>query len=119
VPTISHVINFGLPMKAEDYVHRIGRTGRAGRQGLAVTLAEAGDAGMIRRIQQFTTQSIPVATIAGLGPRAPSRACTHRAPAATPSAVQAVSGNRSRAAAVASKPSFRTASRRGWVCPAP
>jgi superfamily II DNA/RNA helicase len=69
VPTISHVINFGLPMKAEDYVHRIGRTGRAGRQGLAVTLAEAGDAGMIRRIQQFTTQSIPVATIAGLEPK--------------------------------------------------
>jgi superfamily II DNA/RNA helicase len=31
VPTISHVINYGLPMKAEDYVHRIGRTGRAGR----------------------------------------------------------------------------------------
>ena len=30
VPTISHVINYGLPMKAEDYVHRIGRTGRAG-----------------------------------------------------------------------------------------
>ncbi|MBV7609698.1 helicase-related protein, partial [Escherichia coli] len=29
VPTISHVINFGLPMKNEDYVHRIGRTGRA------------------------------------------------------------------------------------------
>jgi superfamily II DNA/RNA helicase len=69
VPTISHVINFGLPMKAEDYVHRIGRTGRAGRQGLAVTLAEAGDAGMIRRIQQFTTQNIPVATIAGLEPK--------------------------------------------------
>ena len=69
VPTISHVINFGLPMKAEDYVHRIGRTGRAGRQGLAVTLAEAGDAGMIRRIQQFTTQNIPVATITGLEPK--------------------------------------------------
>ena len=69
VPTISHVINFGLPMKAEDYVHRIGRTGRAGRQGLAVTLAEAGDAGMIRRIQQFTTQTIPVATIDGLEPK--------------------------------------------------
>ena len=32
VPTISHVINYGLPMKPEDYVHRIGRTGRAGRQ---------------------------------------------------------------------------------------
>ena len=69
VPSISHVVNYGLPMKAEDYVHRIGRTGRAGRQGLAVTLAERMDASMIRRIQQFTTQRIPVATIAGLEPK--------------------------------------------------
>ncbi|MEI7976882.1 MAG: DEAD/DEAH box helicase, partial [Betaproteobacteria bacterium] len=37
VPTITHVFNFGLPMKAEDYTHRIGRTGRAGRDGLAIT----------------------------------------------------------------------------------
>ena len=72
VPTISHVVNYGLPMKPEDYVHRIGRTGRAGRNGLAVTLAERVDAGMIRRIQQFTTQAIPVATIGGLEPRTPA-----------------------------------------------
>jgi superfamily II DNA/RNA helicase len=72
VPTISHVINYGLPMKAEDYVHRIGRTGRAGRQGLAITLAERMDAGMIRRIQQFTTQDIPVATVNGLEPQQPA-----------------------------------------------
>jgi len=71
VPSISHVINYGLPMKAEDYVHRIGRTGRAGRSGLAVTLAERMDAGMIRRIQHFTTQHIPVATVTGLEPRRP------------------------------------------------
>jgi superfamily II DNA/RNA helicase len=71
VPSISHVINYGLPMKAEDYVHRIGRTGRAGRNGLAVTLAERMDSGMIRRIQQFTTQNIPVATITGLEPKQP------------------------------------------------
>ena len=71
VPSISHVINYGLPMKAEDYVHRIGRTGRAGRNGLAVTLAERMDSGMIRRIQQFTTQNIPVATIGGLEPKSP------------------------------------------------
>jgi superfamily II DNA/RNA helicase len=69
VPTISHVINFGLPMKAEDYVHRIGRTGRAGRSGIAVTLAERGDISMIKRIQQFTTQQIPVSRIEGLEPR--------------------------------------------------
>ena len=71
VPSISHVINYGLPMKAEDYVHRIGRTGRAGRQGLAVTLAERRDAGMVQRIQRFTTQPIPVATVAGLEPQRP------------------------------------------------
>ena len=71
VPSISHVINYGLPMKAEDYVHRIGRTGRAGKNGLAVTLAERGDTGMIRRIQHFTTQNIPVATITGLEPKSP------------------------------------------------
>ena len=71
VPTISHVINYGLPMKAEDYVHRIGRTGRAGRSGLAVTLAERRDAGMIHHIQRFTTQRIPPAVIAGLEPRRP------------------------------------------------
>ncbi len=69
VPTISHVINFGLPMKAEDYVHRIGRTGRAGRSGIAVTLAERQDVSMIKRIQQFTTQQIPVKRIEGLEPR--------------------------------------------------
>ena len=71
VPSISHVINYGLPMKAEDYVHRIGRTGRAGRNGLAITLGERMDVGMIRRIQQFTTQSIPVAVVEGLEPKSP------------------------------------------------
>jgi superfamily II DNA/RNA helicase len=71
VPTISHVINFGLPMKEEDYVHRIGRTGRAGRAGLAVTLAERRDSGMIHRIQRYTTQRIPAATIEGLEPKRP------------------------------------------------
>ena len=69
VPTISHVINFGLPMKEEDYVHRIGRTGRAGRTGLAVTLAERRDSGMIHRIQRYTTQRIPLAIIEGLEPK--------------------------------------------------
>ena len=69
VPTITHVINYGMPMKAEDYVHRIGRTGRAGRSGLAVTLAERRDIPMVRRIERFTTQRIPESAIAGLEPK--------------------------------------------------
>ena len=71
VPSISHVINYGLPMKAEDYVHRIGRTGRAGSKGLAVTLAERRDSAMIHSIQRFTTQRIPSAVIEGLEPKRP------------------------------------------------
>ena len=69
VPTISHVINHGLPMKPEDYIHRIGRTGRAGKSGLAITLAERRDVGMIRRIERFTTQPIAVAVVPGLEPK--------------------------------------------------
>ncbi len=81
VPTISHVINYGLPLKAEDYVHRIGRTGRAGRSGLAITLAERRDVGMIRRIERFTTQLIPTAVVAGLEPKMPEPS---RRPAGAP-----------------------------------
>ncbi|MFO1320586.1 MAG: DEAD/DEAH box helicase [Burkholderiales bacterium] len=75
VPTITHVINYGLPINVEDYVHRIGRTGRAGRSGLAVTLAEQADVPKIRRIERFTNSRIPVATLEGLEPRfVPGRA---------------------------------------------
>jgi len=72
VPTITHVINYGLPMKAEDHVHRIGRTGRAGRSGLAITIAERRDVGMIRRIERFTGNNLPVSVVAGLEPRMPA-----------------------------------------------
>jgi len=81
VPTITHVINYGLPLKAEDYVHRIGRTGRAGRSGVAVTLAERHDVPMIRRIQHYTTQPIPVATVDGLEPSRPAPDLQSRRPA--------------------------------------
>jgi len=38
IPTVSHIINYDLPLDAESYVHRIGRTGRAGATGEALTL---------------------------------------------------------------------------------
>ncbi len=69
VPTITHVFNFGLPMKAEDYTHRIGRTGRAGRDGLAVTFAEFRDRRKIGDIEAYTRQRINVETVPGLEPR--------------------------------------------------
>ncbi|MEO9100925.1 MAG: DEAD/DEAH box helicase [Burkholderiaceae bacterium] len=74
VPTVTHVFNFGLPMKAEDYTHRIGRTGRAGRDGLAVSFAEFRDRRRIFDIEALTRQPLKTDVIAGLEPqqRAPS-----------------------------------------------
>lgn len=68
VQTISHVINFNLPMNVEDYVHRIGRTGRAGKTGVALSLAAPADMGTIRQIEKFTGQKITQHTIPGLEP---------------------------------------------------
>ncbi|WP_336041759.1 DEAD/DEAH box helicase [Acinetobacter dispersus] len=71
VPTISHVINFGLPMKNEDYVHRIGRTGRAGRTGQAVTLATYRERGKIRALEDYLDARLNVSEIEGLEPSPP------------------------------------------------
>jgi superfamily II DNA/RNA helicase len=69
VPTITHVFNFGLPMKAEDYTHRIGRTGRAGRDGLAVTFAEFRDRRKIFDIEGYTKQPFKSEVIPGMEPQ--------------------------------------------------
>ncbi len=71
VPSISHVINFGLPMKNEDYVHRIGRTGRAGRSGQAITLATHRERGKIRALETYLQSRLPVSEIVGLEPSPP------------------------------------------------
>lgn len=71
VPAISHVINFGLPMKNEDYVHRIGRTGRAGRSGQAITLATHRERSKIRALEDYLQAKINVTEIAGLEPSPP------------------------------------------------
>jgi len=69
VPTITHVFNYGLPMKAEDYTHRIGRTGRAGRDGLAVTFAEFRDRRKIFDIEAYTKQPFKAEVVPGLEPQ--------------------------------------------------
>ena len=60
---LSHVVNYDLPVSAEAYVHRIGRTGRAGREGTAITLAEPREHRLLRSIEQLTKQKIEVATV--------------------------------------------------------
>lgn len=37
VDDVSHVINYDIPERSEDYIHRIGRTGRAGKKGVSIS----------------------------------------------------------------------------------
>ena len=56
---LSHVFNFDVPIRAEDYVHRIGRTGRAGREGRAFTLGTSEDAKFIVAIERLIGYPVP------------------------------------------------------------
>ncbi|MBI2380798.1 MAG: DEAD/DEAH box helicase [Gammaproteobacteria bacterium] len=68
VKGMSHVVNFDLPMVAEDYVHRIGRTGRGGATGTAVSLVGPQDWIKLSRIEKLTGQNFDEAVIEGLEP---------------------------------------------------
>jgi len=49
------VVNFDLPLVADDYVHRVGRTGRAGQHGRAVSLVSASETRLLGQIQRVVT----------------------------------------------------------------
>jgi len=53
VPSVSHVFNFDVPIHADDYVHRIGRTGRAGRSGHAYMLVTPRDTKYVESIEKL------------------------------------------------------------------
>ncbi len=63
---LSHVFNFDVPIHAEDYVHRIGRTGRAGREGRAFMLACPDDRLAVEAIEKLTGGKIEQIHIDGL-----------------------------------------------------
>jgi superfamily II DNA/RNA helicase len=63
---LSHVFNFDVPIHAEDYVHRIGRTGRAGMTGHAYTLATPDDAGFVKAIEKLVGAEIPRFSVEGM-----------------------------------------------------
>jgi ATP-dependent RNA helicase RhlB len=54
IDNVTHVINYNMPNKAENYVHRIGRTGRAGKKGKSISFACQEDSFYIPAIEEFT-----------------------------------------------------------------
>ena len=65
VDNISHVINFDLPNKAEDYVHRIGRTARAGNDGTALSFLASEEASSLREIEGLIGTTIRCEDVEG------------------------------------------------------
>jgi ATP-dependent RNA helicase RhlE len=70
------VVNYDLPLVAEDYVHRVGRTGRAGADGRAISLITALDDQLLRDIQRLLPAPLERVVTAGFetahGPASPS-----------------------------------------------
>jgi superfamily II DNA/RNA helicase len=58
IPAVSHVINFDVPIHADDYIHRIGRTGRAGLSGTAISIVAPSDHKAVAAIEKLTGQPI-------------------------------------------------------------
>lgn len=70
VEGVSHVVNYDMPMQAEDYVHRIGRTGRAQASGSAYTLVTHLDEAQIKKIERVLNQKLTRRRIEGIDPNA-------------------------------------------------
>jgi ATP-dependent RNA helicase DeaD len=52
VSTVSHIVNYDIPMFSDDYVHRVGRTGRMGREGVAYTFVTPEEGHELTRIEE-------------------------------------------------------------------
>src|SRR5882724_3787900 len=65
IAALSHVFNFDVPIHADDYIHRIGRTGRAGLSGRAFTLASPEDGRFVAAIEKMLGKEIPRIAVNG------------------------------------------------------
>jgi superfamily II DNA/RNA helicase len=63
---LSHVFCFDVPIHAEDYIHRIGRTARAGRLGRSLMLAVPEDGRAVAAIVKLIGRDIPMVVVPGI-----------------------------------------------------
>ncbi len=63
---ITHVINYDMPYRGDNYIHRIGRTGRGQQVGIAISLVERHDLPNLERVEYHLQQKLPIQKIEGL-----------------------------------------------------
>jgi ATP-dependent RNA helicase RhlE len=63
VEDLGHVVNFDVPLVAEDYIHRVGRTGRADATGEAFTFVAPDEEGDLRSIEKAVGKRLPRVTV--------------------------------------------------------
>ncbi|MGU3143427.1 DEAD/DEAH box helicase [Vibrio cholerae] len=68
IAQLEQVVNYDMPFKAEDYVHRIGRTGRAGLAGLAVSLLSHDEQPQLEAIERLLNTRLPQEWLKGFEP---------------------------------------------------
>jgi ATP-dependent RNA helicase RhlE len=73
IPNLPLVVNHDLPMVAEDYIHRIGRTGRAGMEGEALSLVSPEEGGLLNQIQKLLKVDLKMDVVDGFAPSKPIR----------------------------------------------
>ena len=66
VQGVSHVVNYDLPVEAESYVHRIGRTARAGKDGIAISFCDETEEDALRRIERLIKLRLPTDKFVGV-----------------------------------------------------
>lgn len=108
IPAVSHVFNYDVPIHAEDYVHRIGRTGRAGLSGTAITLVTPACGRYIDAIEKMAETKIAwtgdeIDLAAAEGERKTRRRNGRRKPEATEAVTQKSAEAKPEAAAAAEK----------------
>ena len=78
IDDVSHVINFDMPKTGDVYLHRIGRTARAGKKGTALSLVEAHDYDLLKKIERYTDNAIKVRVIDELKPKSKTPSITKK-----------------------------------------
>ena len=86
VQGVSHVINYDLPVEAESYVHRIGRTARAGKDGDAISFCDETERDALARIQKTIGKKLPTETFVGEAEQSVKMTQTDRKPYRDPRA---------------------------------